>query len=124
MICIIDDELEKMLNGKELRQRGRYPILTDSEVITIEIVGEFLGKDCDKLIWEYFKNQRIPDRSNFARQAANLHEIKHMLQERLAITLGGIADSLHMIDGLPNFGGNSWHILCVKICVNTGNESL
>ena len=107
VFCIIDDELERILNGKKLRQRGRYPILTDSEIITMEIVGEFLGKDCDKLIWEYFKNHwmhffpRIPDRSNFVRQAANLHKIKHMLQERLAMTLGGVADFLHMIDGLP-----------------------
>src|SRR4029078_9883453 len=40
-------------------------------------------------------------RSNFARQAANLHEIKRMLQECLAVTLGGVADFLHIIDGLP-----------------------
>ena len=52
VFCIIDDELEKMLQGKKLRQRGRIPSLTDSEVITMEIVGEFLGKDCDKSIWE------------------------------------------------------------------------
>lgn len=105
--CIIDDELEKMLKGKKLRQRGRYPQLTDSEVITMEIIGEFLGKDCDKSIWEYFKGHwthffpRIPDRSNFVRQAANLHVIKRLLQERLASALGSYADALHIIDGLP-----------------------
>lgn len=56
IFCLIDDELEKMLKGKTLRQRGRIPNLTDSEVITMEIVGEFLGNDSDKSIWEYFKN--------------------------------------------------------------------
>jgi hypothetical protein len=107
VFCIIDDELDKMLHGKKVRQRGRQPTLTDSEIITMEIVGEFLGKDCDKYIWGYFKGHwhhlfpKIPDRTNFARQAANLHEIKRMLQERIAITLGSLADSLHMIDGLP-----------------------
>lgn len=107
VFCIIDDELEKLLNGKKLRQRGRHTLLTDSEVITIEIVGEFLGQDCDKSIWEYFKSHwlhffpRIPDRSNFVRQAANLHIIKRMLQERLATALGALGDSLHMVDGLP-----------------------
>jgi hypothetical protein len=45
IFCLIDDELEKMLQGKKLRQGGRVPNLTDSEVITMEIVGEFLGKD-------------------------------------------------------------------------------
>ena len=46
-----------MLKGKKLRQGGRIPNLTDSEVITMEVVGEFLGKDCDKAIWEYFKSR-------------------------------------------------------------------
>lgn len=107
VFCIIDDELEKMLEGKKLRQRGRCPTLTDSEVITMEIVGEFLGKDCDKSIWEYFKGHwthffpKIPDRSNFVRQAANLHMIKRLLQEKLTSSLGGLVDSLHIIDGLP-----------------------
>jgi Transposase DDE domain len=107
IFCIIDDELKKILNGKRLRVRGRRPQLTDSEVITMEIVGEFLGMDCDKSIWQYFKNHwkhffpKIPDRSNFVRQAANLHRIKQFLQEKLAVDLGGYADSLYLIDGLP-----------------------
>jgi hypothetical protein len=73
----------------------------------MEIVGEVLGKDSDKTIWEYFKGHwkhffpKIPDRSNFAKQAANLHMIKQMLQEHLATILGAFTDSLHLIDGLP-----------------------
>ena len=105
--CLIDDELKKVLNGKRLRERGPSPGLQDSEVITMEIVGEFLGKDCDKTIWEYFNSHwrhffpKIRDRSNFVRQAANLHVIKRILQERLSLALGSYADSLHLIDGLP-----------------------
>jgi hypothetical protein len=107
VFCLIDDELEKVLKGKKLRQRGPSPGLKDSEVITMEIVGEFLGKDCDKTIWEYFKSHwrhffpKIPDRSNFVRQAANLHVVKRMLQESLAATLCAFEDSLHILDGLP-----------------------
>ena len=107
VFCIIDDELKKMLSGKKLRERGFLPKLTDSEVITMEIVGEFLGKDCDKTIWEYFKHHwnhffpKIPNRSTFARQAANFQVVKCIRQERLAISLGSLADTLHMIDGLP-----------------------
>jgi hypothetical protein len=55
VFCLVDDELEKIFKGKKLRQRGPAPGLKDSEVIAIEIVGEFLGMDCDKTIWEYFK---------------------------------------------------------------------
>jgi hypothetical protein len=107
VFCLIDDELKKMLNGQRLRQRGPTPGLQDSEVITMEIVGEFLGNDCDKSIWEYFRSHwkhffpKIPDRSNFVRQAANLHAVKRILQERLALVLGAFTDSLHLIDGLP-----------------------
>ena len=107
IFCLIDDELKKMLKGEILRQRGRTPNLADSEVITMEIVGEFLGKDSDKSIWGYFKNHwqhffpAIPDRSNFAKQAANLHVIKKNLQECLATTLGAFSDTLHLLDGLP-----------------------
>lgn len=96
-----------MLNHKPLRERGRVPKLLDSEVITMEIVGEFLGKDSDKVIWEYFKGHwhhffpHIPDRSNFAKQAANLHVVKRLLQEHLVRVLGACNDNLHSIDGLP-----------------------
>jgi len=105
--CLIDDELKNLLGNKRLRQRGRRPKLEDSEVLAMEIVGEFLGKDCDTHIWTYFKSHwthffpHIPDRSNFVRQAANLHVVKRLLQEKLASHLGAFADPLHMIDGLP-----------------------
>lgn len=107
VFCLVDDELEKILLGNKLRQRGRPPVLSDSEVITMEVIGEFLGKDCDTAIWQYFMMHwrhffpKIPDRTNFAKQAANLHAVKRLLQESLACKLGAFADNLHLIDGLP-----------------------
>jgi hypothetical protein len=70
-------------------------------------VGEYLGHDTDCGIWGYFKTHwlhffpHVPDRSNFARQAANLHHVKRLLQERIDSFLGAYHDQLHMIDGLP-----------------------
>ena len=102
VFCLIDDELKKLLKGKKIRQRGPAPNLQDAEVISMEIVGEFFGMDCDKTIWNYFKRHwnhffpKIPDRCNFARQAANLHAIKRLLQQNLAISLGAFDDNLHM----------------------------
>jgi hypothetical protein len=107
VFCLIDEELQKILKGKKLRRRGPTPQLADSEVITMEIVGEFFGKECDKAIWEYFRNHwfhffpMIPDRSNFVRQAANLHIIKRKVQEKIALSLGVMEDTLHLVDGLP-----------------------
>ncbi len=41
-----------MLGNHKLRQRRRRPGLTDSEVITMEIVGEFLRLDgCNLKCW-------------------------------------------------------------------------
>ncbi len=105
VFCLVDDEW-KMID-KRLRQRGFEPNLSDSEVMTMEVVGEFLGLDTDKGIWSYFKTHgldlfpKMVDRSNFARQAVNLHVIKRMIQERLSQALGALSDSLHSIDGLP-----------------------
>jgi hypothetical protein len=42
--CIIDN----WLKGQRLRQRGSQPKLSNSEVLTIEVVGEFLGIDTDQ----------------------------------------------------------------------------
>ena len=48
VFCLIDDQLTA-LNLPRLRRRGPDPTLTDSEVITIELVGEFWGLDADQL---------------------------------------------------------------------------
>jgi hypothetical protein len=52
MYCLIDD----WLAGRRLRQRGSNPIVADSEVLTIECVGEFLGIDTDKGLHEHFRH--------------------------------------------------------------------
>jgi hypothetical protein len=44
VFCLTDD----WLKGKKLTQRGSRPELADSEVLTIEVVGEFLGIDTEE----------------------------------------------------------------------------
>lgn len=51
VFCLVDD----FLKDKRLRQRGPQPTLSDSEVMTMEIVGEFLGFDTDSGIYRYFR---------------------------------------------------------------------
>ena len=54
----------------------------------MEIVGEMLGHDGDKAIWDYFRRHwaawfpGLGDRSTFVRPAANLWRIKPLLHER------------------------------------------
>jgi Transposase DDE domain len=85
--CLIDD----WLAGRRLRQRGPNPILADSEVLTIECVGEFLGIDTDKGLYDYFRRSwgdwfpalgRI-HRTTFTRKAANLWAVKAQLRQQL-----------------------------------------
>jgi hypothetical protein len=90
VFCLIDDRLK----GHRVRQRGPSPKLSDAEVLTIEIVGEFLGLDTDKGIYLFFRRhyaQWFPalselHRTTFARQAANLWKVKeHLWQEFLSL---------------------------------------
>lgn len=105
--CLVDGTMEKLSTGQKLRQRGFEPSLSDSEMITMEIVAEFLGIDTDKGAWEYFCHHwrdwfpRLGSRSNFAKQAANLWNMTQRIQKDLAKQLGAFADSLHLSDGFP-----------------------
>lgn len=103
--------LETFMRGRTglgpLRQRGFAPHLTDSEVLTMEIVGEVLGLDTDKQIWRYFRQHwsawfpRLGVRSTFVRQAANLWAVKQILQRQLAQALGAYEAPIHLVDGFP-----------------------
>jgi hypothetical protein len=83
VFCLVDD----WLKDQSLRQRGPHPILRDSEVLTIEIVGEFLGIDTDKGLFLHFRRYygdwfpalRQISRTTFVRQAANLWAVKYRL---------------------------------------------
>jgi hypothetical protein len=45
---LVDDFVHDLCRGRRLRRRGPTPVLADSEVPTVEIVGEFLGLDTDQ----------------------------------------------------------------------------
>ncbi len=49
--CLVDETLKNSVGEIKLRSRGPKPSLTDAEVITILIVGEYLGLGSDKKIW-------------------------------------------------------------------------
>ena len=53
--CLIAETIPLVLAGRRLRQRGPAPVLADSEVLTMEVVGEFLGDDQDQAIFQYFR---------------------------------------------------------------------
>ncbi|MCB1825410.1 MAG: IS982 family transposase [Candidatus Competibacteraceae bacterium] len=105
--CWVETAFEDVTAGIKLRTRGFAPRLSDSEVITMEIVGEVLGHDGDEAIWEYFRRHwaawfpGLGDRSTFVRQAANLWWVKQLLHERLVVDVGARTADGHIIDGFP-----------------------
>jgi hypothetical protein len=53
--CWVDENYIEILGENNIRKRVFEPALSDIEVITMEIVGEFISFDTDKGSWEYFK---------------------------------------------------------------------
>ena len=108
VFCRIDDALKTLLQGKRLRQRGIAPVLSDSEVLTMEAVGEFLGLSQDTELYSYFREHYrgfFPDlprvhRTTFVRQAANLWKVTEQLWQHL---LGSIRydPAFALVDSFP-----------------------
>jgi Transposase DDE domain len=85
--CFIDDWLKE----QQVRQRGPQPTLSDSEVLTMEVVGEFLGMDEESRLYQYFRwhwSDWFPrllevNRTTYTRQMANLWRVKEHLWQAL-----------------------------------------
>jgi hypothetical protein len=107
VFCLVDDQLTT-LGLPRLRRRGPAPALADSEVITIELVGELWKLDTDKDLFRFFRlyhRREFPalarlNRTTFARQAANLWAVKRLIQQRLAARLAE-GDPVWLVDSLP-----------------------
>ena len=90
VFVMVDDFCKIYYPARKLRHRGPQPKLADSEVITMELVGEYLGFDTDEGIYRYFARHwhqlfpNLPDRSNFVRQCANLWNVKQHFFEYLS----------------------------------------
>jgi hypothetical protein len=87
VFCTIDEELCELAAHERWRTRGPRPRLADSEVLTMEAVGEYLGIDTDRGLYDYFRRHygawfpalRRVHRTTFARQAANLWAVKERI---------------------------------------------
>ena len=87
VFCVVDEAIPRAMDGQRLRQRGPQPVLADSEVITMEVVGEYLGLEQDSALFAYFRRHyphffpalRTLHRTTFVRQAANLWRLKERL---------------------------------------------
>ncbi len=105
--CAVGDALKALDLGR-LRRRGPGPELADAEVIAIELVGEFLGLDADRGIFEHSRRYHRAEfprlagvhRTTFARQAANLWAVKQRVLGALAHALAGRC-VVWLVDSFP-----------------------
>ena len=108
VFCCIADEYGLLVKPHlPLRKRGYAPQLSESEVITMEIVGEFLSIDTDKGIWQDFRNHwyswfpNLGSRANFVKPASHLFRVNQLILKRIARQLGAFSDPSHIVDGFP-----------------------
>lgn len=108
--CLIVDELARIeaeQTNQRLRRAGFTPKLSDAEVITIEICGEFFKLHSDSDIFAYFTAHyraffpNLTERTLSVRQAVNLHQLKQVIWQRLAHKSEQDKGSLQVIDTLP-----------------------
>ena len=94
VFCKVDELLKEITVSQKVRSKGFEPGLSDSEVMTMEIVAEYQGIETDVGSWQYFRQHwrgwfpSLKSRTTFVRQAANLLQYQAMLQQKLAEQLG------------------------------------
>jgi hypothetical protein len=106
--CIIDDAKKEILQYERLRKRGPEPVMDDSEIMTIEVIGELLGINTDKKLFEYFRRHYshfFPSlnkisRVTFVRQSANLWKVKEKIWQYLLKFIEH-DPSLGIVDSFP-----------------------
>ena len=105
--CLVCQYYQEIVMLHPLRRRGFPPSLSDEEVVTMEICGEYFGFDEDEAIYAYFRKHygewfpELRDRTVFVRQAANLWQVKAWIQHRLTVVSKQATDPIQPIDTLP-----------------------
>lgn len=107
MVFCLVSEMYSHLCPQPLRRRGFAPALSDEEVITIDVCGEYLGYFRDEDLFDYFYTHyrhffpALTERTSYIRQSANLASLKMQIQQRLTQISGQAADECQIIDTVP-----------------------
>ena len=106
--CLVCTYYEAVIKDYPVRRGGGFtPKLTDAEVLTMEICGEYFPQQTDKAIFRYFRSHyphffpNLTDRTLFVRQAANLWQISELIQQRMVEGGGQRTANWQVIDTLP-----------------------
>jgi hypothetical protein len=104
MYCHVDDILQQL--APLLKRPGPEPEVSDSELITMALVGECCGWDKEtELISNWHEHRdlfpRIPERSRFNRRRRKLMYVINMIRRTVLKMLDIAQDDQCVIDSLP-----------------------
>lgn len=113
LFCIVycvSDDYYKLLIGyqKNLRlSNNRDPVFTDSEVISIALVGELKGENSQRSWWRFVnKNYRhlfphLCDRTRYGRRLRKLRILMEMIRQQFLFQLDVNFDRYRLVDSFP-----------------------
>jgi hypothetical protein len=105
--CLVEEHYQALTASYPIRHGGFSPHLSDVEVITMAICGEFFKLPQDIDLFAYFRVHSLAffpaltDCTLFVRQAANLWQLQAALQRRLVQESRHAADPVQVIDTIP-----------------------
>src|SRR5262245_4054562 len=105
--CLVEEHYRHLTTTCPIRHGGFTPQLSDVEVITMVICGEFFKLSHDTDLFAYFRAHyraffpALTDRTLFVRQAANLWQLQAAIQRRLVQGSCHARDPVQAIDTLP-----------------------
>ena len=105
--CLVCEPYQVIKHTYPLRRGGFAPALSDEEVLTIELCGEYFKLATDNDRFAYFRTHYahffppLKERTLFVRQAATLWQVTAAIQPRLTQVRGQATDPVQSIDTLP-----------------------
>ena len=105
--CLGCEHYGRLTTLSPIRRGGFAPALSDEEVMTRELCGEYFKLSTDKDLFAYFRahyahfSPNLTDRTLFVRQAANLWHVKVLIRPQLTQVRGQRSDPVQIIATLP-----------------------
>lgn len=108
IIFVIIDDWYKLNGNKYLCGKvGQKPTFTDSEVLTLMLLQEFLPFHSERRFLNFIRGNyqnlfpKIVDQSQFNRRARSLHLIENELRKSLTESIGAYLTALYVLDTAP-----------------------
>jgi len=105
--CVVVEAYKTVKEKYKIRRGGFPPAVTDEELITMEICGEYFKLHRDQDLFDYFHSHyrdffpALRERSSFVRQSANLWQVKTAIWQLVVEQSGQAAAAVQVIDTLP-----------------------